>query len=209
MRLHEEACFQAIWSSRFFLRHVMRTNVPGNVLFATIGVVVLLDPERRASLRAVAGFDALTLVLSACWHTRFWDTPTAVESFLAESRDHYLSRTPLKAAGIMVLVASLYVVFVGLFAWQFSLVGAVTTTTTTTTGYARGYCVAGLVWHTWCSILLLLAAVIRRFYEADGTTTNVNVSVVSSSARTDIAQQRPLRPLSVTLTSATPVPIVR
>ena len=203
MRLHEEACCAAVWSSRFCLRHVMRTNVPGNVLFALVGVVVLLDPDRRASLRAVAGFDAIALVLSAFWHTRFWDTPTAVEAFLTESREHYLSHTPLKPSGIMVLVASLYVVFVGLFAWQLSLVAD------PVTSYAREYCVAGVVWHAWCAVLLLLAAAIRRFYETD-TATSAKTHVVTTSVRAEISQQRPLRPLSVSLVPArSALPVVR
>jgi len=161
----------------------MRTNVPGKVLFAIVSVVVLLDPDRRASLRAVAGFDALALVFSAFWHTRFWDTPTAVEAFLAESREHYLTRTPLKPAGILVLVAGLYAVFVGLFAWQLSLVGD------PPSGYAREYCVAAVAWHTWCAALLLLAAAIRRFYETDLAGADSKVP----SVRADLAQQRPLR----------------
>ena len=168
----------------------MRTNVPGKVLFALVDTVVLFDLDRRPSLRAVAGFDALALVLSAFWHTRFWDTPTAVEAFLAESREHYLTRTPFKPAGILVLVAGLYAAFVSLFAWQLALVDD------PPRGYAREYCVAGIVWHAWCAAPLLLAAAIRRFYEEDlvmdKTGARGNAPGVIVSARADFAPQRPL-----------------
>ena len=76
-------------------------------------------------------------------------------------------------------------------------------------GYAREYCVAGVVWHAWCAVLLLLAAAIRSFYETD-LATLAKTHVVMTSVRPDIAPQRPQRPLSVSLSAArSAIPVVR
>lgn len=172
-RLYGGSCLETISSSRFWMRHIIRINTPGKIISIIAGIAIASGDREPAALRILAIVNAACMVGGTLWYSRYWDTPSAVEAFLLDHREHALSRSPLRPAGVMILAAIYYYVFAVLF------VHRATTLASPTWGFR--YAVAMFAWHGWCGVILTIAAVLQW----GRVSTHENDPLISVAVRTD------------------------
>lgn len=153
-RLHEnQPVSHILGTSRFWLRHASRLNVPGQVISILAGIAIAAYPRTSTGLRILAIHNVVCMLLNTIWYVRYWDTPAAIDAFLSDAEEHALSHSPLTPTAFMSIVATQY--------FLFSLLFAVSASVGTNSSIESSYTITASVWNLWCGATLAVAAALK------------------------------------------------